>query len=168
MPEVVWKFSRMRPPNFPTLRMAQLAAIYNASRQLFQLVRERISVDDIATIFDVEPSLFWKSHYSFSAEKHALNSGKMGQVTLDTLIINWIVPFSFAYGRSVGNSLFEEYAFKLLESMKPERNSITNRYEKIGFVNQSGRDSQSIIQLSKQYCEGKKCLNCKIGVYLLQ
>ena len=168
MRAVVWKFSRMRPPNFPTLRMAQLAAIYTATRQLFQIVREKLAVNQIGLILDVETSDFWKTNYSFTSQKNGLTTGKIGKSTLDALVINLIVPFSFAYGRSVGDESYEEYAFDLLNSLKPEKNTITKKMEAVGFENESAKDSQSLIQLNNEYCMSKKCLNCKIGVYLLQ
>lgn len=168
MKSVVWKFSKMRPPNFPTIRMAQLSAIYNATRQLFYLIRDMVSVADIALIFDVEPSPYWQNHYSFTSEKSKKSIGKIGKSTLDSIIINCIAPFAFAYGRSVGNSDFEFYALGLLEGLKPESNSVTKKMRSIGFENTTAKDSQALIQLHNEYCGLKKCLNCKIGVYLLQ
>lgn len=168
MKGIVWKFSRMRPPNFPTLRMAQLAAIYTATKQLFYIIRDCMSIEDIAIVLDVEPSGFWQMHYSFTADKSKTNSGKIGMSTLNAIIINCIVPFAFAYGRSVGNLSYEKYALELLEKIKPEVNSITKKMSAVGFENDNSKASQSLIQLHNEYCVPKKCLNCKIGVYLLQ
>ncbi len=168
MSGVEWKFSRMRPPNFPTLRIAQLAAIYVGTHQLFFMVRDKMKASDIALILDIEPSEFWKSHYSFKASKHALNSGKMGLSSLNILLINWVVPFAFAYGKSIGDDSYEKYAFELLESIKPEQNKITKKLNEVGLENTNAKDSQSLIQLHNNFCSLKKCLHCKIGNFLLK
>ncbi len=168
MKAVVWKFSRMRPANFPTLRMAQLAAVYVATKQLFYMIRDKMSNKDIALVLNVEPSSFWQNHYSFKSEKNKSTSGKIGELAMNSLIINCIVPFSFSYGQCTGDESYQNYALELLERTKPEQNVITKRFRTLGFENRNAKDSQALIQLNNQYCSMKKCLNCKIGVYLLQ
>ena len=127
-----------------------------------------MSIEKIGLILDVEPSVFWQTHYSFNSAKSKPNSGKLGTATLHSIIINCIVPFAFTYGRNVGNSSYEKFALELLETIKPEKNSITKKFESIGFENGNAKYSQSLIQLNNEYCSLKKCLHCKIGVYLLQ
>lgn len=162
-----WKFSRMRPPNFPTLRIAQIAAIYSSYQNLFQLIRDKAPVRHLQLVFSAEPSEYWTTHYSFNSESRG-HKGNLGKVALQNIIINVIAPFAFYYGRSIGDESFEDYAFLLLESLPGEDNKITRKYEdfQIGVI--SAKDSQSLIQLHDQLCEKKRCLNCKIGVSLLQ
>lgn len=167
MKEVEWKFSRMRPPNFPTLRIAQIAVIYNSYKSLFQIVRDKVSMRHLQLIFSAEPSEYWKTHYSFNSESKA-RKGNLGKIALQNIIINVIAPFAFYYGRTIGDSSYEDYAMLLLESLPGEENKITRQFDdlKIGVL--SAKDSQSLIQLHNELCEKKNCLNCKIGVYLLQ
>lgn len=167
MAGVEWKFSRMRPANFPTLRIAQIAAIYNNYQHLFQLIRDKVSLRNLQLVFSSEPSDFWKTHYSFKSESK-LHKGNLGKVALQNIIINVMAPFAFFYGRSVGDRSYEEYAMLLLESLPGEKNRITKKFEDLEVGILSAKDSQSLIQLDDELCRSKRCLNCKIGVYLLQ
>ncbi|CAG5078120.1 DUF2851 family protein [Parvicella tangerina] len=164
-----WKFSRMRPPNFPTLRIAQLAAIYSSYQNLFQVIRDKTPLRHLQMIFGVQPSEYWQHHYSFKslgdAKKH---KGNLGKVALQNIIINVIVPFAFFYGRAIGDKTYEDYALLLLSSIPGENNKITRKFEDLEIGVLSAKDSQALIQLHDELCINKRCLNCKIGVYLVQ
>lgn len=162
-----WKFSRMRPPNFPTLRIAQIASIYNSYKGLFGLIREKYSLRHLQTVFDAVPSDYWTLHYSFTSESKK-HKGNLGKMALQNLVINVIVPFSFFYGRTIGDESFENYALTLLESLPSENNSIVGSFNQINLKAINAKDSQALIQLNNSYCKYKKCLSCKIGIYLLQ
>lgn len=164
---VEWKFSRMRPPNFPTLRIAQIAAIYSSYQNLFQVVRDKVSIRHLQLVFSAEPSEYWKTHYSFNSESKT-HMGNLGKVALQNIIINVIAPFAFYYGRTIGDRSYEDYAMLILESLPGEVNKITKQFDDLEIGVLSAKDSQSLIQLNNELCEKKNCLNCKIGVYLLQ
>lgn len=161
-----WKFSRMRPPNFPTLRIAQIAAIYVSYQNLFELIRDKVSLRHLQLIFSAEPSEYWKTHYSFNSESKR-SKGNLGKTALQNIIINVIAPFAFYYGRCIDDNSYEDYALLLLESIPGEDNKITREFGDLKTGVLSAKDSQSLIQLYSQLCEKKRCLNCKIGVSLL-
>ncbi len=162
-----WKFSKMRPPNFPTLRIAQLAAIYSSYQNLFEIVRDKVSLRHLQLIFSVEPSPYWQDHYSFKSQSKN-HKGKLGKTALQNVIINVIAPFAFYYGRAIGDDSYEDYAMLLLASVPGENNKITRKFDDINLGILSAKDSQALIQLHNELCEPKRCLNCKIGVYLLE
>lgn len=167
MTGVEWKFSRMRPPNFPTLRIAQIASIYSNYQNLFQIIRDKVPLRHIQLVLSSEPSEYWTTHYSFKARSKE-HKGNLGKAAMHNIVINVIVPFAFYYGRSIGDSSYEDYAMLLLESVPGESNSITRKFEDFPTGIISSKDSQALIQLHSDLCEKKRCLNCKIGVYLLQ
>lgn len=167
MTGTAWKFSRMRPPNFPSMRIAQLAAIYTSYQNLFQLVRDKSSIRELQLVFSAEPSEFWQSHYTFKSESKKQRGG-LGKMALQNIIINVVAPFAFYYGKEIGDSSYEDYALLLLESLPGEKNNITKKFDDFNVGVLSAKDSQSFIQLNNEFCKKKKCLNCKIGVYLLQ
>lgn len=167
MSVVEWKFSRMRPSNFPTLRIAQIAAIYASYQNLFAIIRDKVSLRQLQLIFGEEPSEYWTGHYSFKSESKK-HKGNLGKTAMHNIVINVIAPFAFYYGRMIGDSSYEDYALLLLESIPGESNSITRRFDDLEIGLLSAKDSQSLIQLHTDLCEKKRCLNCKIGVYLLQ
>lgn len=162
-----WKFSRMRPPNFPTLRVAQIAAIYNTYQGLFGIVRDKLSLRHLQDIFSIQPSEFWQHHYSFQSEAKR-HKGNLGKMALKNLVINVIAPFAFYYGRHTKDRSYEEYAMILLESLPAEQNKIVQSFEEMQLSAINAKDSQSLLQLNNEYCAKKKCVTCKIGVYLLQ
>jgi hypothetical protein len=161
-----WKFSRMRPPNFPTLRIAQLAAIYNINQNLFEIIRDKISLRHIQLVLSATPSAYWETHYSFKSESKE-HKGNLGKVALHNMIINVIAPFAFYYGETIGDDDYKDYALLLLERIPGEQNKITKTFNDFDLGILSAKDSQALIQLDNELCQNKKCLGCKIGVYLL-
>lgn len=162
-----WKFSKMRPPNFPTLRIAQIASIHASYQGLFQIIRDKQPIGKLQHIFGELPSEYWQKHYTFKTESK-FHKGNIGKAALESLIINVVAPFSFVYGREIGDDSFEDYAFLLLESLPAELNRITRKYSDVKLEMINAKESQSFIQLHDQLCLFKKCLNCKIGVSLMQ
>lgn len=163
----IWKFSKLRPPNFPTVRIAQLARLIVSQGNLFdRLIKQKASLKEINLIFEVKLNEgFWLTHYSLDKESKSIIKS-IGKTLVESIIINTIVPFLFVYGKYNQNESYVDYAFKLLEELDPENNSITSKFE--GKIkNKSANDSQALIEGYNFYCAKKKCLSCSIGVTLL-
>jgi hypothetical protein len=160
-------FLRMRPRNFPTVRLAQLARLVNNAGSLFSVVKESGSIKELTELLQVTASEYWDIHYRLD-ESAAFNKKTIGLQMVENIIINTIVPVLFAYGHNRQEPQFKQKAMDLLEQLSPERNSITNQWESIGVSNQDAWDSQALIELKKEYCDKRRCLECAIGNKLLQ
>jgi hypothetical protein len=162
-----WKFSRMRPAHFPTLRLAQVAAILNKNTHLFRTVAETKDYNELLKIFTPPPSDYWKTHFNpgKSTTKH---SGIMGVSTINMLIINAVVPVLFIYGKQIWNEEVSERALNLLRHIDAEQNSIINKWESIGIPASNAYDSQALLQLRKEYCDKRRCTHCLIGHQLMK
>jgi len=145
-----WKMMRVRPSNFPQVRIAQFSALIHQSSKLFSKVIENPDYQYICSLFDVEASDYWTTK-------------KLGKKTIDILLINTIIPFIFYYGKRNGNEFLQEKALKLLEQTPKEVNKITAEWESLGIKIKNAFDSQAAIELKKNYCEKKDCLRCRIG-----
>ena len=159
-------FFRMRPSNFPTIRMAQLAALYTRSQSLFSQLIEARSVEGIYALFDVSLNLFWRTHYTFS-KTSKMTPKKLTKSFIDLLIINTIIPLKFTYERVLG-TLDEQNLISLLQSLKPEKNTITSKFEELNIPVENAFDSQALLELKNNYCIPKRCLECAIGNVLLK
>jgi hypothetical protein len=160
-------FLRMRPSNFPTVRLAQLAMLIHKSVHLFSLVRDTPSLAELRALMAVTANDYWHYHYSFG-EPSAFKEKKLGAQMIDNLLINTVVPIVFAYGHYHKEQAYKDRALEWLEQMKAERNHITNGYMLLGVENKSAFDSQALIQLKHCYCDEKRCLECGIGNRLLK
>lgn len=157
-----WKLLRLRPENFPTIRLAQFASLIHRSSKLFSLILETPDCQDLRKLFDTEVSEYWQKHFLFGRENR-ISRKKMGNKSIDILLINTVIPFIFAWGKKKNDENRTEQAIRLLEEIKPESNSIVFRWEKLGINCKSAFDSQALLELKKNYCEEKKCLLCRIG-----
>lgn len=162
----IWKFSRMRPHSFPSLRIAQLAAFLHENGAMFNSLLEFKTPEELKNTFLVEVSKYWQVHFRFGkmAKKR---SGQIGKGFQQTLILNVILPILFLYGKEKGKDQFQSRVFDLLEDMDFEKNHITQVYEDLNFPNESAFHSQSLLHLNQFYCKPKKCLNCKLGTHLI-
>jgi len=164
----LWKFSKTRPDNFPTIRLAQFAALILNVQHLFS---KMIAVDDLKDFYLFFEYLsvqhYWETHFLFD-KKVEIKSANIGKASIDSLLINAVVPLLFFYGKQIGNSFYVDQAVKLLEFIKPEQNLITKGFEARGLKAKQAFDSQALIQLKKCYCNDKKCLNCGIGLKILR
>ena len=158
----LWKFLRMRPQNFPHIRISQLANLYHSRRAgLSQLVACE-TMEDMQEVLATNVSPYWETHYVFGSE--SAKSGKhMSRHSLRVLMINTAIPMLFAYGRYRGDDRLCDRAFTLLEQLGAEDNHIVRMWQECGLVVQNAGDSQALIQLKKQYCDRKDCLHCRIG-----
>lgn len=160
------QFFKHRPDNFPTIRLSQLAQLYHKHQNLFSKIIECSSVDDIYKVFEVQASPYWQAHYTFDKE----SSKKRKSLTssfVDLIIINTIVPFRFAYERSVGKDNPEKL-LDLLRSISPEKNAVIDKFRQFRVDVQSAYDTQSLLQLRNEYCAHKRCLQCAVGLELLK
>lgn len=155
------KFFRLRPLNFPTIRLSQLATLYSKEYSLFSEVIKSKNTTDIYNIFLIETSLYWESHYTFF--KDSKKSRKvLTKNFMDLLIINTIVPLKFAYAKHQGKDIEEEIV-ELISSIAFEKNSIVDKFKTLKIKVPSALESQGVLQLKSEYCNKNKCLQCAIG-----
>lgn len=168
MPKSSWKLFRLRPPNFPQVRLAQLARFIHRHESIARRAAELENVEDARRFFDVTLNdEFWLSHYTL--EKTSPSVAKsIGSNVTDLLIINAVAPYQFALSRYNKDVSYRERAINLLESMPSEKNSVVRKFAEMGFVSKSAFDTQGVIQLKHFYCDERKCLSCKVGIHLLK
>jgi Protein of unknown function (DUF2851) len=160
-------FLRMRPGNFPTVRLAQLAMLIHQSAHLFSKIKEAENVSVVKDWFNVTANDYWHYHYKFD-ETSSYEKKKLGAVMIDNIIINTICPMLFAYGSYHNEQLYKDKALKWLEETGAESNSITKGFAQLGIENATAFDSQALIELKNEYCNNKKCLDCAAGNFLLK
>ncbi|MGC9374744.1 MAG: DUF2851 family protein [Bacteroidales bacterium] len=163
----LWKFLRSRPGNFPTVRLAQFAALIFQSKSLFSKIVNEQDVRNIKHILKAKPSEYWETHYHFN-KKSIKKTKTLGQSAIQILIINTVVPFLFVYGKHTGKEEFCDRALRLLSQIKPENNSIISNWKRLGLKPENAFESQALIQLKNKYCTFKKCLQCPIGNYIIK
>ncbi len=162
-----WKFGSVRPPFFPTIKLAQLAKLIHLYGNLFHLVRDTEEIDQWYTILQVKPSDFWLGHYSPHGEVKK-PAGAMGRKGAENLMINTLSPLLAAYARHTGEEIYMERALRFLEQLPAESNRITREWDLLGIESSSAFDSQAVIQLYKHFCTPRKCLQCSIGHHLMK
>lgn len=160
-------FLRMRPGNFPTVRLAQLAMLVHASAHLFSRIREAQDVKEIMQWFDVTANDYWHYHYRFD-ESSPFRKKRLGADMTRNIIINTIVPVLFAWGDYHNQQAAKDKALRWLEETAGEKNVITTGFSSIGIESKLAYDSQSLLELKTQYCDVKRCLDCAIGNALLK
>jgi hypothetical protein len=162
----LWKFLRLRPVNFPTLRLAQFACLVVQSEGLFSRVLACHDLQELKRFFTLQASEFWNSHYTF--EKTSKPSVKMlGEEAFNSLVINTVVPFLFIYGSMNGQEETKNRALELLNSIPAESNRITRKWDLAGIRASSAFYSQALLQLYGDYCSHKHCLSCSVGTNLI-
>ena len=158
----IWKMLRLRPINFPTVRIAQLAALIHQSSNLFSKIVDNQDIDYLISLFRCEPSLYWKTHYSFHQSSRSTNKA-LGDKTIQLLIINTLAPFLFLYGKYKALPKLQENALELLEKLPSEQNHVIEKWATLNMVARSAFESQAMLHLKKNYCDARKCLQCRIG-----
>jgi len=167
LPAERWKWLRLRPANFPTIRIAQFASLIYKSNSLFSQILENPNYNAIAKAFEIEASEYWKNHYQFGI-KSKLKVKNFGKSALDGIIINSIVPVLFLYGCVNGNQQIKDKACELLDEVGVENNSIIRKWEECGIEMKSAYHSQALLQLKSEYCDKFKCLQCEFGNRLIR
>ncbi len=160
-----FKFFRMRPTNFPTVRIAQLAEIYHKHQNLFSELMSFTKIEDYYNFFSVELSEFWKTHYTFKKTSHK-RVKKTSKSFVDLLLINTIIPLKFSYLKSKGE-INEDDFLGLIKQIKSEKNSIISKFDELKIKSKNAFESQALLELKNSFCTMKRCLHCAIGNKLL-
>lgn len=163
----LWKYLRLRPSNFPTIRIAQFCSLIHKSKRLFSITMESDSIEQLLETYQCSVSDYWKIHYKFGKKAEYKNKS-LGLQTRMSLIINTIVPFMFIYGEHKNIQQLKEKAVHLLETIPPEVNNITKRWSDYNIRCRHAGDSQALLQLTNEYCSHKQCLHCQIGNLVLR
>lgn len=166
-PHVSVKFLRMRPDNFPTIRLSQLAVLISQSTHLLSKMLDIEKIDELKILLAVEASVYWQSHYNFGKQS-TQQKKKLGTTLLNGIIINAIAPILFAYGQNQAQQKIKDKSIKWLSLIEPENNVIIGRFAKLGIKVEHASDSQALLELKSNYCDKRFCLKCAIGNYLLK
>lgn len=162
-----WNFLRLRPSNFPTVRLAQLAALLSAREHLFSSLRQEGRLADFVDFFRVTPSDYWHTHY-LPGRGSTGGAKAMGTASIHTLIANTVVPLLVAYSRQMGEQVWQDKALDLLEQLPAEHNRVTRVYEDLRLENKTAADSQGYLALNHRYCSPRRCLACAVGNKILK
>ena len=162
-----WNFLRLRPQNFPHIRLSQLANLYYQRKAGLSQLVECKTVEELKTVLSSHVTPYWETHYTFGSLS-AKNEKHLSYGSLNLLLINTAIPMLFAVGRHRQKVELCDRAFDLLEQLKPENNHIIRMWQQCGLPVQSAGDSQALIQLKKEYCDKRDCLRCRIGYEYLR
>ena len=159
------QFFRLRPTNFPTIRLSQLASLYQLHPGLFSKIIETDIIDDFYELLNVATSRFWETHYTF--EKVSKKSKKkLTKSFVDSLLINTIIPLKFIYLKSLGKSDFSALV-SIIEKIKPERNSTISHFDALKIKAKNAFETHGLLQMKNEYCDRKRCLECVAGKELI-
>lgn len=167
LPVPPWRMLRLRPSNFPHLRLAQLASLYHREQSLFSRAMEAATLEEARKLFHVEPSEYWQHHYRFGAPSPQMGK-QLSISSLNLIIINTVIPFLYAFGMHSGHEELCQRAFLFLEELKPETNYVTRMWGAAGIKATHAGESQALIQLQTTYCDKKECLRCRFGYEYLK
>lgn len=167
IPGHTWKFMRLRPNNFPTIRIAQLAMLIHKRSFFFSEIVENPDYHHLLDFFSVGVSDYWLKHYYFDRPSKSL-SKTISLSTVDLVMINIVIPFLFVYGKIRNQPDLQEKALSLLESIPPEANSIIRKFVEFGLKPETAGQSQALLELKSNYCDRKKCLECRVGLDLIK
>ncbi|GHU86639.1 hypothetical protein FACS1894153_4050 [Bacteroidia bacterium] len=157
------KFLRLRPVSFPTIRLALFARFINKNSNFFEnFILHKHDLHSLYNFFDLETSGYWDEHYIFGKQSKNITK-TLGISTINSIIINTIIPFMFAFGKLRGINEMCDNAIKLLYSIDPEDNSIIRKWSELGIKSDSAFDTQGLILLKNKYCAKSRCLECSIG-----
>jgi hypothetical protein len=162
----LWKFLRMRPSNFPTIRIAQLCQLIHHHVDLFSFILELDTLSEFESIFSVSASDFWNTHYSFTS-KSADRPKKIGRQMAHLILINTIIPVLYLYGKLKGTPAIRTKAYRLLQQLHTENNAVVRRWKEEGLSVESAYQSQGLLELYRRYCLRKRCLSCAVGNAIL-
>ena len=161
-----FQFFRVRPHNFPTVRMAQLVALYHRKDNFFHSLMQVNNFKDFENLFSVEVNNFWQEHYHFSNTSKK-SKKKPTRKFLELLMINTLLPLRFCYEQSL-QKVDVNFYIEVLTKLKPEKNSIIEKFSSLGIGCKNAMESQSLLELKNNYCAKKRCLQCAIGNHLLK
>ncbi|AMM52888.1 hypothetical protein TH61_10405 [Rufibacter sp. DG15C] len=162
-----WNMLRLRPANFPGIRLGQFLAVLLAHEHLWSTLVACSTIKEFKEFFQQEPPAYWQQHYA-PGKKCKQTFARIGEESIQNLLINVVAPLFIAYSRRTGDYFYQGKAIALLEQIPKENNKITRLYTGLGFANKSAADSQALIGLYQRYCQPKKCLNCVVGHRLMK
>ena len=163
----LWKFYRVRPSGFPTIRISQFASLVACSSNLFATLLDMTDAEQIAALFNQPAAEYWTSHYRFD-QPSSSHPKTVGRMQAETLVINAWVPLLFVYGVVHGQQQYKEQALDLLQQLSPENNNIIRRWKAAGINADNAAQSQALLQLHNNYCQCHRCLECQIGFDLIK
>lgn len=163
----LWKFLRLRPVNFPTIRIAQFANLIFTSTHLFSKIINLENATAVKKMLDVDVSEYWKTHYTFD-KLSTFKTKHLGKESINNIIINTIIPFLFVYGQQKGQEKYIDRALQFLEQTPGESNTIIKMWKELNVPVNNAYSTQALLQLKNKYCNHKKCLSCNVGNYLLK
>lgn len=160
------QFFKLRPDNFPTIRLSQLGGLYHKHQNLFSKIIELKSLKNVYELLNVSVSPYWKDHYQFDKE-----SPKKAKIVsksfLDLIVINTIMPIQFAYSNIMGESIVEDL-IDFMNEVSSEKNAIIDKFDSFGIKSKNAFESQTLLELKNEYCNNKACLKCGLGLELLK
>jgi hypothetical protein len=162
----IWKFCRLRPVNFPTIRISQLSVMLSTAGGLFSKTLDCTDIKQLKRLFEVTASSYWDDHYVFG-KKSKIISKRAGLQAADIFLINAVIPVIFVYGRFRDNHVQCEKAMMFLEEIRPETNSVITDWKSAGIEADSAFQTQALIQLTEAYCRKRRCLECRIGCKII-
>ncbi len=163
----LWRFMRLHPGNFPTLRLAQFASIIHHSSAIISELFNSNDIDTYRELFGAQASEYWDTHYTFG-HVSAHRRKTLGLSSIDLLLINLVAPILLAYGRRRSDSFITEKPLDLLVKLKGESNSVVSKWAALGMDVSNAANTQALLELKSSYCDAKKCLHCSIGNDLLK
>lgn len=166
--EGIWKFLRLRPANFPTIRISQFSRFIHSTRGDFFCLLENRPITELQDLFRITASAYWNNHFVFDKISPAQESKIIGPLSINLLIINAVVLFKFFYGLEMNIPSMRESALEMLEQLKSENNSEMDRWRSVGLTPQNALHSQALKHLKSAYCEKRRCLECRIGEKILR
>jgi hypothetical protein len=163
----MWKFAKLYPSGFPTVRIAQFAALIYQSSALLSKVLDAENIEELTKLFTVKASDYWKSHYQFGKLTSKVMDKPLGKSAVCSLLINTVLPFMYAYSQWENNQVLQNKVINFYEFLPFEDNSIVRKFVVLRSDFSNALHSQSLIQLHNKYCTSKQCLHCGIGIYLI-
>ena len=163
----LWKFMRLRPANFPTIRIAQFAQLIKKTSGQLTKILEAEKLSDVINLFNINTSRYWETHYRFDKFVETRNK-KIGKTSIDLLLINTLIPFIFVYGQHKNDTKMQDRALLWLDQIKSENNNIIRKFKEIGIRPQNALQSQALLELKTNYCNKIRCLECRVGHFLLK
>lgn len=162
----VFRYHRMHPSAFPSIRIAQLAALLRDIYPISDLIQVGITLAELKSKLTATPHQYWNTHYKFDSPVK-MKSSLLGEGTIERIILHSVIPILFTMGKVNSKQSYIENALSLLEELRAEENKITKKWTAIGVHPENAADTQALIHSFKQCCSAKKCLSCLIGKQIL-
>ncbi len=164
----LWKFYRIRPSSFPTVRISQFARLVSESSGLFSKLLSMSDAKEMVALFNQEAAPYWRTHYRFDMASGTESVKRVGRSQAEMLLINAWVPLLFVYGSAHGQQQYKDQAIGLLRQLPAENNNVTRRWRQVGVEMSDGARTQALLQLNNSYCSSRRCLDCAIGYHIIK